>query len=273
MKFKYVKEFDFPSDKGFSGSAGKQMVSGYARGGKAKGTAKIGKVMREFGKGELHSGSKEGPVVKSPKQAIAIALSEARKSGAKIPAKKAEGGPVASKGPRSAYPKAETPEQKKSRERRAQDLMEKAEKHAEELAKGPGYKKGGKIVEKGTGEVYASKAAMKRHEARESKAEEAAEHGKRGGGRMESRDVVSRETQAGPRSMMQKRATERMRRYEGQRPNMTPMIMKKGGYAEGGKHSDVAMDKKVIKSAVHKHEKAMHPGKPLTKLRKGGMAC
>jgi len=33
--------------------------------------------MREYGKGELHSGSKEGPVVKSRKQAIAIALSEA----------------------------------------------------------------------------------------------------------------------------------------------------------------------------------------------------
>ena len=24
------------------------------------------------------------------------------------------------------------------------------------------------------------------------------------------------------------------------------------------------------KAAVHKHEKAMHPGKPLTKLRRGG---
>lgn len=36
------------------------------------------------------------------------------------------------------------------------------------------------------------------------------------------------------------------------------------------KHSDVKMDKKVVKSAVHKHEKAMHPGKPLTKLAKGG---
>ena len=45
--------------------------------GKAKGgQAKVGKVMREFGKGKLHSG-KKGPVVKSRKQAIAIALSEA----------------------------------------------------------------------------------------------------------------------------------------------------------------------------------------------------
>lgn len=37
---------------------------------------KVGKVMREFKEGELHSG-KEGPVVKDPKQAVAIALSEA----------------------------------------------------------------------------------------------------------------------------------------------------------------------------------------------------
>ena len=39
---------------------------------------KVSKVMREFKKGKLHSGSKKGPVVKNPKQAIAIALSEAR---------------------------------------------------------------------------------------------------------------------------------------------------------------------------------------------------
>jgi hypothetical protein len=53
-----------------------------ARGGvnMAKGgAAKVGKVMREFKAGELHSGSKSGPVVKSRKQAIAIGLSEARK--------------------------------------------------------------------------------------------------------------------------------------------------------------------------------------------------
>ena len=29
-------------------------------------------------------------------------------------------------------------------------------------------------------------------------------------------------------------------------------------------------DKKMIASAVHKHEKKMHPGKPMTKLRAGG---
>lgn len=48
---------------------------------------KIKKVMSEFHHGDLHSGSKKGPVVKNPKQAIAIGLSEARKAGAKIPKK------------------------------------------------------------------------------------------------------------------------------------------------------------------------------------------
>lgn len=44
---------------------------------KAKGgQAKVKKVMKEFKSGTLHSG-KKGPVVKSRKQAIAIALSEA----------------------------------------------------------------------------------------------------------------------------------------------------------------------------------------------------
>jgi len=42
----------------------------------------VEKVMKEFKKGDLHSG-KKGPVVKNPKQAVAIALSEARKAKAK----------------------------------------------------------------------------------------------------------------------------------------------------------------------------------------------
>jgi len=46
---------------------------------KAAGQKKVAKVMREFKEGALHSG-KNGKVVKNPKQAIAIALSEAGKS-------------------------------------------------------------------------------------------------------------------------------------------------------------------------------------------------
>lgn len=55
-----------------------------------KAQKKVGTVMREFKAGKLHSG-KKGPVVKSPKQAVAIALSEA---GMSKPKKMAKGGMV-----------------------------------------------------------------------------------------------------------------------------------------------------------------------------------
>jgi hypothetical protein len=45
----------------------------------SKKQAKIGKVMSEYKEGTLHSG-KSSKVVKNPKQAIAIAISEASKS-------------------------------------------------------------------------------------------------------------------------------------------------------------------------------------------------
>ena len=54
-------------------SPNKKKKQSYAKGGK------VSKVMKEFKAGKLHSGSKKGPKVKSPKQAIAIALSEERK--------------------------------------------------------------------------------------------------------------------------------------------------------------------------------------------------
>jgi hypothetical protein len=44
---------------------------------KSKAAKKVAKVMTEYGKGELHSG-KGGPVVKSQRQAVAIALSSAK---------------------------------------------------------------------------------------------------------------------------------------------------------------------------------------------------
>lgn len=48
-----------------------------------KAQKKVGKVMHEFKAGSLHSGSKSGPVVKNPKQAIAIAISESKKKAGK----------------------------------------------------------------------------------------------------------------------------------------------------------------------------------------------
>jgi hypothetical protein len=47
---------------------------------KTKMQRKIGKVMREYSHGTLHSGSKHGPKVTSPAQAKAIAMSESRKA-------------------------------------------------------------------------------------------------------------------------------------------------------------------------------------------------
>jgi len=54
----------------------------------SKGEKKVHKVMKEYKEGKLHSGSKKGPEVGSRKQAVAIALSEARKAGAKVTPKK-----------------------------------------------------------------------------------------------------------------------------------------------------------------------------------------
>jgi hypothetical protein len=54
----------------------------------SKGKKKVKKVMTEYKEGALKSGS--GKKVKSRKQAVAIALNEARSSGAKIPAKKSK---------------------------------------------------------------------------------------------------------------------------------------------------------------------------------------
>ena len=51
-----------------------------------KPTSKIGKqkavtgAMKEFKAGKLHSGSKKGPRITNPKQAIAVALSESGQS-------------------------------------------------------------------------------------------------------------------------------------------------------------------------------------------------
>jgi len=67
--------------KGNSNS-GRKPIKKYARGGKLTSAqkAKIEKVMHEFKEGELHSGSKTGPVVKKRDQAVAIALAEANAS-------------------------------------------------------------------------------------------------------------------------------------------------------------------------------------------------
>lgn len=68
--------------------------TGMKKGGAAKMDMKMGKVMKEYGDRELHSGSKTGPIVRNPKQAIAIAYSEGRKA-----KKMNEGGQYAAEAP------------------------------------------------------------------------------------------------------------------------------------------------------------------------------
>jgi hypothetical protein len=52
----------------------------YSREDEGGGGGKMKKVMGEFKRGTLRSGSKKGPQVKNKKQALAIAMSEAKKA-------------------------------------------------------------------------------------------------------------------------------------------------------------------------------------------------
>jgi uncharacterized protein DUF6496 len=61
-----------------------------ARYGK-KASQKVKKSMHEMKRGRLHSG-RSGKKVRSRKQAIAIGLSQARRAGGKVPARKRSGG-------------------------------------------------------------------------------------------------------------------------------------------------------------------------------------
>lgn len=49
----------------------------------SKSDRKLASVMHEWKAGTLHSGSKKGPVVKSQRQALAIAMHESGKAGKK----------------------------------------------------------------------------------------------------------------------------------------------------------------------------------------------
>ena len=69
-------------------SSGKKSSGRRKYGPKSK--QKVGRAMHEMKRGKLKSG-RSGAKVKSRKQAIAIGLSEARQSGAKVPKKKKSG--------------------------------------------------------------------------------------------------------------------------------------------------------------------------------------
>jgi hypothetical protein len=321
-------------------------MGGYAKGGKSMG--KIGVVMHEFGEGKLHSGSKKGPAVTSPKQAVAIALSEARKAGAKIPVKKADGGYMAPPkgGPMdtesSAPVKPGTGKrlmaQAKVLPPKGMGVMTDAERKyamAHETAMPP--RGMGAMTERERFKAMATETAMPGHK----------KGGAIKGPVVERAKSMSVKTKMSPSvSAQEMRTMQKYKAAMASRINREPMLsaapvapsapmMKKGGkvmknadggmatslrpakdyhtadqdfvaaranqlngiagrrMAEGGMDAkqdkamakadikqdkamakaDVKQDKAMIKAAIHKHEQHDHPGKPLTKLRKGGAVC
>ena len=156
---------------GLIGGANELKDKYFAKGGLTKSQKKIKKVMREFKKGELHSG-KKGPVVKNPKQAIAIALSEAGQS--KI--KKASEGSMIENLSGSSMSDAEykslknlTPEQVDTIENIAKNPLFKdlsgssmSEAESKKLKKSLSKKRGGGMAERGMGQAFSKGGAFKR---------------------------------------------------------------------------------------------------------------
>ena len=369
-KLKYG-EFSFPAP------TARPSISGYARGGKAetKGQAKVAKVMGEFKRGDLHSGSAKGPIVKNPKQAMAIAMSEKKAAGykdggdakkgeksAKLVGMKREPEAIVKKeiallkkagapakiikheeremvgmknGGKAKYQEGgyNPPSDNVFREKDGKYFHNNEELSRDEFAKrrqavddrirqmrGPDrrgmslrdrakaamgdldsetrdsfemiqkreqrpYKKGGKAC-------YADGGEVRQMVKENAKAKNAAP-AKRGVGQMTERERMMMEQARGEKMDRQMRDAERQHyerermENEADRRAMADALMyiprKIGegarsaydtvmGKKEGGAvHSDVAMDKKVIAKAVHKHEKALHPGKPMTKMAQGGL--
>lgn len=185
----------------------------YAKGGMAK----VGKVMGEFKRGKLHSGSKKGPEVTNPKQAIAIGLSEARKAGADVPVKKSMGGLL----------------RRGLRDVGAGQMVQRVVRKAE----------GGSVKKPRPYDPVKDEPTSRPLTADE------------------VRNIRNR-MKAAPPKPAPKRDADWYMRNETSQP---------GKFAKGGSvKSDMAQDKATVRTAVHKHERAMHPGKPLTKMRNGG---
>lgn len=195
---KYVSDFSFPSDKGFSGSAGVQHVAGYARGGRVK--------------------KAEGGAVSDADRAYLDRSVPTTMSKAQSPMRNRAAGAVSDAD--RAY-------------------MGKAHGGRVKMV---GKASGGAMGDLDGGSALSAPAAMP----------------------MRSGAPMGALAMKGPKGI------KKAGRPKGS-PNMAARARTPGGLKEGGKASDAAQDKKAIASAVHKHEKAAHPGKPMTKLRRGGV--
>jgi hypothetical protein len=217
----------------------------FKKGGAVKGK-KIAKVMREYKKGELHSGSKKGPKVTNPKQAMAIALSESRRM------KKADGGEVNDMRARlrdrlgGQFTQKEYEYMLKNpmrmREALGSQFTQKEYENAVKEASKPKKKADGGEVFSDENLAYGNKKGPYR------------------GSPKKGRELGRRDRMQRARDQ---RALDKARHAEKYAPGLSldmpdePMSR----YEKGGS----------VKKAVHKHEKTMHPGKPLTKLSRGGV--
>ena len=175
----YVKDFSFDKANGYTGSAGAQ------------------------------AGTKMGstPVSNSDTQRAAQGIANANR------APKPQGDSVINKKPRSVddtLPSAS----ELDRMRQAREYMREDKATSDAAKREMGFKKGGKVTEKATGEVYPSKAAMVKHERTETP-------------RMQKEEVVQKQVVRGP--AMAAGRDPRMALIAAQQP--APM-MKKGGKFE-----------------------------------------
>ena len=235
--------------KGFKNSTKTQYSMGGSSNG-AKGAAKVAKVMGEFKAGTLHSGYKKGPVVDNPKQAVAIAMKQAGKA---APVKKAMGGALPNPG-------MSTPTAMPARSMRTPGMSRTMAKYKAAMASRP---RGAPLISGMQGPAPAMSAMPAPSMSLPTGAPGAM---KKGGKVMKKADgglATSIRTPSDYNSSDNAFVNTRAQQLQGM------VGRKKGGEVS---KADIAQDKALVKKMVHKHEMAMHPGKPMTKLRKGGMA-
>ena len=304
MAVKYVKDFEFSKDAGFSGSCGPMKK---AMGGKVNGPLNriMDAVRRSPQAQQMMAESmqrpemaerpmqgapqqpqptmmrKGGKVTSKKGQAKAIALSEARSM------KKAKGGEVG---------KPKKKEESKKPEMKTEDLALKKMRHAEKYAPGLDLdnihsyelrqeaKKEKKVEKYQAGGIARMRPpAMGKVVDRDSKAAQNAARRKELFSQRMAAQKAARDARMAERAKpAQERAAQRQATSARIRDTLAASRANRAarraaanpsmGMAKGGKvHSDVKMDKAMIRKAVHKHESEKHPGESKTKLKKGGL--
>ena len=166
MAVKYVKDFQFDKSFGYTGSAGTGPVSNNERAmiPSAKSGAKMG------------AGSASNAEADTRKAAQAIANAN------RLP--KPLGDSVINRTPR-IVDDTEPSASEISRMRQAREYMKEDKATSDAAKREMGFKKGGKVVEKATGETYPSRKAMVKHEKTETP-------------RMQKEEVVQKQVVRGP---------------------------------------------------------------------------